>query len=198
MKATKVTLLRTEQPIVQSLLRVAALISIAIYCILNEHTFSNKVGCVLLGWIIWTFVEYAWHRWLMHGSGTHPAFKQVDVHRHHHQHPSELKVTTWHRILFFIGILISAGFTSTCDTYWNLLTGFYSGIAVFCYIHVLLHRKWSASIFPKLLKYHLAHHLKYPKSGYGVSVVWWDDILHSAPPADFKPTEKQWALYFKS
>lgn len=197
MKSMHSTIQPLNRAVLRSITMVLALTTTALVCINFHNPLSFKLGCILLGWILWTFVEYAWHRWLMHGSRSHPALNQVNVHLHHHQHPSELKVSTLHRILFFVGILISLQFTSICNNYWNLLTGFYGGIAFFCYIHVLLHRKWSASIFPTLLKYHLAHHLKYPKTGYGVSVVWWDDILQSAPPAHFTPTEKQWALYFK-
>src|SRR6266542_6429347 len=67
--------------------------------------------CLLFleGWLTWTFAEYILHRFWMHDKNSDSAIAQT--HHYHHTHPTELAVTTIHRllmVLFLASVLLTA------------------------------------------------------------------------------------------
>lgn len=149
------------------------------------------------GWLFWTLVEYFWHRYKMHPGPTAPRGRAFKEHRYHHEHPNDLQVRFHHRMLMLVGIVLLGAAAIRLDNYFTFIYGIYLGFVWFCYVHILLHRRWSAYFFPKLLNYHIHHHSKLPNVGYGVSVTWWDDIYGTIPPESSRISERVIELYFR-
>lgn len=140
-----------------------------------------------LGWSSWTFIEYIMHRFWMHQKNSDSSMAKT--HNHHHTHPTEMVITGWHRcvmLLVVIGLLIAA---FRFNNYFTLLTGFVTGIVLFFLMHKVLHLKITAKIFPRLFRYHIYHHCKYPNTCFGITVPWWDDLFKTVP-AQPKITER--------
>jgi len=154
--------------------------------------------CLLFitGWFFWTFMEYIVHRFWMHGKG-HSLYKfSSKRHLHHHTHPHDLKITSVHRFIMFLLIIVLVCLSHFLNNYFTLFTGFYSGFAGFCFIHVLLHKKWGRKIFRELVQYHIYHHCKYPDRCHGVTVTWWDKLFNTAPPENAVITNRIMDFYF--
>lgn len=134
------------------------------------------------GWLFWTWLEYHFHRFLMHPKTDKWKAKSSQKHQHHHRHPSELEVTFFHRILLFIFSCLFFYFAYRFHNYFTLFAGFFWGGAAFCYIHYLLHKEWTKIFMPQHHRFHIYHHCKYTDRCFGVSVIWWDHLFFTAPP----------------
>ncbi len=138
----------------------------------------------VLGWFTWTFTEYILHRFWMHhkDGGNH---KQMSsTHHHHHTHPTDISVTPLQRFLLVLISTVLILVSILVFDYLLILAGFFLGFAGYTCIHWLLHQKWSAYLFPRLHKFHIYHHCKYPETCFGVSVCWWDILFKTTPPSE--------------
>jgi sterol desaturase/sphingolipid hydroxylase (fatty acid hydroxylase superfamily) len=148
------------------------------------------------GWLTWTFVEYMVHRFWMH----HPYKKfnnsTYKIHMNHHKHPTDIRITNAQRYGCLFGSLILIIWSLWLNNYFTLAVGFYNGFLWYSYMHVFLHQKWAGKIFPKLQEFHIHHHGKYPNTGYSFSIIWWDKIFKTMPPADAKISDRVREFYF--
>jgi sterol desaturase/sphingolipid hydroxylase (fatty acid hydroxylase superfamily) len=134
------------------------------------------------GWLVWTWVEYHVHRFLMHPKNDKWKTGTSQSHQHHHRQPAELEVTLFYRILLFIFHCVLFYFAYKLNNYFTIFAGFSWGSAAFCYIHYLLHHKWTRIFMPRHHRFHIYHHCKYTNKCFGVSVTWWDHLFFTAPP----------------
>ena len=141
-----------------------------------------QAAAFICGWVTWTYGEYYWHRFLMHARGKTIAAGAQGNHLYHHQHPTELRIKTLHRVLMSMIFLLLIILSAVLQNYITFFTGLFFGFILYCYVHVLLHHQWSSKLFPRLLRYHVHHHCKYPNLCFGVSVPWWDDFFRTVPP----------------
>jgi hypothetical protein len=148
----------------------------------NEHQFLFHVLLFMAGWLAWTWTEYHVHRFLMHPKSDKWKTNTSRTHQHHHKEPSKLEVTLLHRILLFIFSCLFCYISYRCNNYFTLFAGFFWGAAFFCYIHYLLHHKWTKPFLPVHHRFHIYHHCRYTDRCYGVSVPWWDYLFFTAPP----------------
>jgi Fatty acid hydroxylase superfamily len=135
------------------------------------------------GWVIWTWTEYLVHRFMMHPKKRSGHNSTSRGHHHHHRQPSKLEIGLIQRIallaisgLFFYG-------ACRLQNYFTAVTGFAWGGAAFCYIHYLLHHRWTRKFLPNHHRFHIYHHCKHIDCCFGVSVTWWDRLFFTAPPA---------------
>jgi sterol desaturase/sphingolipid hydroxylase (fatty acid hydroxylase superfamily) len=140
--------------------------------------------CLLLfdGFLSATYLEYHLHRFW--------------TYKNHHRHPSDIRVTPIQRtimgkicLVFFIPAVY-------WNNYFTLFTGFIMGCSYSFISHWMLHQRWVKWLFPRLLKFHMYHHSKFPNHGFGFSCPWWDILFKTAPPADAPITNKIIDLYF--
>lgn len=126
------------------------------------------------GWFVWTFAEYAIHRWVFH-----VLFPRQ--HWLHHIRPtsmsSNVSVQSWHSFLGLsfaylasIDLLgLNAGspfFAGICAGYW-----FYS------FVHFAVHHlEQPGAFFGDLAAIHDIHHRR-PRVNFGVQTVLWDRLL---------------------
>ncbi len=170
--------------------------------LLGTILFINKTYPVLsqllqlfTGWLTWTYGEYLWHRFKTHAKNEQPG-KVYQRHMYHHQHPAQLKIQLPHRVFMMIGMIVFGIISIRLNNYFTLFTGFYTGFVWFCYMHVVLHRRWSMKIFPRLFRYHVQHHCKHPDKCFGVSVPWWDDVFGTAPSGSYRIPARIIDFYF--
>lgn len=122
----------------------------------------------LTGILLYSFLEYAVHRWLLHG----PMSK---LHSEHHRDPDkQLSVPFKYYVPAFLVLWLVAGF-------WLML-----GTAVGWYLSSKLHdelhhghstARWKLGLW----KHHNGHHAKVT-TNYGVSSVVWDKLFRTAKP----------------
>jgi sterol desaturase/sphingolipid hydroxylase (fatty acid hydroxylase superfamily) len=148
------------------------------------------------GWLTWTYVEYFFHRFAMHPKKNKSHSAPAKKHQHHHHSPSVLEVNLFHRLLLFIVSCFLVFFAWKLNNYFSIISGFFWGFSAFCYIHYLLHQKWIKYFIPRHHYFHICHHCKFPDTGFGVTVIWWDALFGTMPPEEFKISEKATSLYY--
>ena len=140
------------------------------------------VGVVLLGFLSFGFLEYAVHRWILHG----PPSVARRGHRHHHAEPTALVATP-----FFVAAIASIAI-------WQLLRlvcpaaaaaffvfGLYAGYNHFALFHHWVHHHRSdigyGWYWRRLDRLHHVHHRR-QGSNFGVSTTIWDGIFGTLRP----------------
>ena len=153
------------------------------------------VAFFALGYVMWTFVEYLFHRYVLHGrfaAGEGPIrrflHERLDpLHWEHHERPfdgmhisGELKDIL---PLFFVAAPVS--FLFPVYTAPVLLGGVVQSYVGEEWFHYALHFSNSRiPLFRRVKKYHLYHHS--PKGinrGYGITTRFWDGVFDTRFPA---------------
>ena len=140
------------------------------------------ISCVLGGLFVWTFVEYALHRWVFHLESKNPDVARwiYVIHGNHHDDPYD-----WYRgvmpiapAVIYSGLLFLL-FTLVLGVKYSIpfFGSFMLGYLLYDYIHFGTHhftpRTWLGR---KLRQYHLKHHVHDDKI-FGVSSPLWDIVL---------------------
>jgi len=130
----------------------------------------------VVGLLVWTFVEYAVHRWVYHAI---PFFEKF--HDAHHDEPKALigvpsfvssgvMLAVFFLPLYFtVGIVFSGGFSS----------GAMLGYAGYMLVHHASHH-WTlkpGSMLYKARVQHMAHHYNSTPGNYGVITAFWDHVF---------------------
>jgi sterol desaturase/sphingolipid hydroxylase (fatty acid hydroxylase superfamily) len=180
---------------------LATFFFIAIALILIANALPDKylrfVVLLMVGWLTWTFTEYALHRFWMHNIFKTKGNKFFDIHMEHHKHPREIKIKKTHRTVTFAGAIVLIVISIYLNNYFTVFTGFYFGFLLYSLLHVVLHKPWSRYIMPNLQRAHIHHHGKYPDKGFSFSMILWDWMFDTLPPKDAKITKKMLEFYFK-
>ena len=148
------------------------------------------------GFIVFTFLEYIAHRFWMHGKEEKHSGKSLALHLHHHRHPTELKITATARNGLLLGNFLLIGIAYWVDNYFTLFTGFYSGFVSYCFMHVILHKRWAGKVFPALQLSHIHHHCKYPDRCFGICTTRWDELFNTTVPKEIRISERILQFYF--
>lgn len=143
------------------------------------------VTLVLLGWLAWSFVEYAAHRWIMHGH-LPPHFLRQE-HRAHHLDPTDLP--TWRSLAHAVpGLLILAlGSLAIRIAVGIDARPLVVGLAFGGVSYVLAHRSAHSARrrsrwVPLPWRCHLGHHSVSARSNFGFSTVLWDRAMGTFEP----------------
>ncbi len=146
--------------------------------------------------IMFTFFEYIAHRFWMHGKEEKHSGKHLELHMHHHKHPTELKITPTMRNWLLVTNLILIAVAWWLDNYFTLLPGFFSGFICYSFMHVILHKRWARKIFPALQVSHIHHHCKYPDRCFGICTTGWDQLFNTTVPKEVRISERILQFYF--
>jgi len=170
--------------------------AVFIYGSLNiEAALIYKVSFFAAGLLLFTFLEYVFHRFVYHSGEDYMAEEnwQYKVHGVHHDHPKDKDILA---MPIPLGILLGLVFFGI---FWLLLhtnafffwPGFFVGYAAYLYIHYIIHtRKPPQNTFRVLWDHHNLHHYIYDDKAYGVSSPLWDVIFGTMPPKG-KPIPRQ-------
>lgn len=151
----------------------------------KEQTGSEIALTVLAGVLVWTFIEYIFHRYLFHFPAKSDLTKRL-VFLFHGLHHDEPHCKT--RLVFppFPAFLILSVFYFLFSlivpaiALHTFLAGFLIGYLCYDYIHYATHHfPMTGKVGRYLRKYHLQHHFSCPDAKYGVSSPLWDYIFNT-------------------
>jgi len=152
---------------------------------LSNLTILTIILYIIFGMFIWTFTEYALHRWLFHLHPKSDFGKRLIFlfHGVHHDYPSD----KWRLVMppsvslplatfFYILFRLIFGFVYV-DPFF---AGFLIGYLFYDITHYAIHHFNIRKKFWKDLKvHHTKHHFQDPELGFGVSNSFWDVIFRT-------------------
>ena len=163
-----------------------------LFFFVNSHwtfqliAFAGGVFC-------WTFIEYFIHRFMMHGKEKKEYHKSL--HFHHHV-TGTIFTSQVKRILYSSGAIILIGLSIFFSSYLFLIAGIATGLSLYSYMHVWLHKPWASKWIGGLQKFHMQHHFGQTEKCFGVTNTWWDRIFNTAGKTEKAAGAKSIELYF--
>lgn len=160
---------------------VAALAAVLLVAAPREQGWEI-VALALLGLASWTAIEYALHRFVLHGMQPFSRW-----HAEHHERPQALicapTIVSASLIaaLIFLPALLLLGVWFSCALTLGVLTGY---LAYAITHHATHHwRSDNAWLRRRKRSHALHHHATLEPGGYGVTSTFWDHVFHSIPRA---------------
>jgi hypothetical protein len=150
------------------------------------------------GWLVWTWIEYHAHRFIMHPKSNKWKTSTSQSHQHHHRQPSKLEVTLFYRIVLFV--------LNCCIFYlaYRLNNFFYS----FCRLFMgsrsfLLYSLPSASKMDKNIyatppRISRISSLQIHGQVFWRHRNWWDYLFFTAPPKAISLSDRIVDFYYQS
>jgi sterol desaturase/sphingolipid hydroxylase (fatty acid hydroxylase superfamily) len=140
---------------------------------------GNAAFAILGGMVVWSFLEYAIHRFILHNRSL---FAQD--HDAHHAEPKALIGTpTWLTLLLMIaGIYLPASYLLHPGLGLTFGFGVTLGYLVYSFAHYSLHH-WNFSDIGLLYRWkrlHALHHFAGPEGNFGVTSSLWDHVFGTA------------------
>jgi sterol desaturase/sphingolipid hydroxylase (fatty acid hydroxylase superfamily) len=179
-------------PIAIMVIWIPVSILFLVLAIVNGASAGAIIGGFVMGLFVWTFAEYALHRFLFHFPAKTPRTKRIFFlfHGVHHAQPQiktrlvmppvvsiPLAALFWVLFHLVIGLLLGA-------TAWvnPLFSGFIAGYLLYDLGHYATHHLPMRKGYLKFIKrYHMLHHYKTPNQRYGVSSPIWDAVFGTYP-----------------
>lgn len=143
-------------------------------------------AALLLGYIIWTLIEYFGHRFLFHYEfpGKLGARLHHLIHGVHHVHPNDplrlvMPVLLSGPIMLIAYAVVRLLFGAPLG--YPVLMGFILGYLGYDMVHYYVHHGAPTTrVGLALRRSHMLHHFRDPSRGYGVSAPWWDEVFGTA------------------
>ncbi len=162
------------------------IIAYLIYLAINSSiSVVAAITMVSLGLFVWTFVEYAMHRFVFHYHPNSKLGKKLHwmLHGVHHDYPQDEKrlvlppgISLILATLFF---LLFNSFIPTPELY-PFFAAFLMGYLIYDIGHYAMHHfSFKSKLFKKIKLHHMKHHYVEPNEGFGVSNPLWDIILRT-------------------
>ena len=139
-------------------------------------------GLFAAGLLIWTFVEYSMHRWVFHYEPRSRWGKQLHfmLHGVHHDYPNDASrlvmppaVSLPLAALFYLLFLLLFGRFAPA-----IFAGMITGYLFYDTLHYATHHfTLRRGVWLWLKKYHLRHHYRDDRAGYGVTSPLWDYVF---------------------
>lgn len=164
--------------------------------IVVEKPIVSFIFLLFVGWLIWTFTEYFIHRFLMHDMILQGSKDNLFHHQKHHQSPQNLKINSFHRLIFLLIFLLSLTLSIQYGGYTVLLAGFIFGFTSYNFLHYLLHQPFGKYFLPKVQRAHILHHFHRPNQGFSFSTSFWDWLFRTQPSKTDKITKAMLSKYF--
>lgn len=148
----------------------------------------------VLGLFLWTFIEYALHRFLFHLDHylpDHPIALSLHFTMHgvHHYLPMDKMRLVMPPALFCILAYPFYRLVFAVFPYYMACSGFSGGLLGYvCYdvTHYVLHHTQLPQFLQELKTYHLEHHYKNYELGFGVTSQFWDVIFGTEITSTFE------------
>lgn len=140
---------------------------------------------LIIGLVVWTFTEYAIHRWVFHFRPQSRLGKRFVFlfHGLHHDDPNDATRLVMPPVpAALIMCLLYALIVLICPEPYRhgFMAFFITGYLCYDYIHFATHHfRMSSPIGKFLRKYHLQHHFRNPDRQYGVSSPLWDFVFRT-------------------
>ncbi len=158
---------------------------VVLLAVLSIQALSLPValGATLLGYFIWTLIEYFGHRYLFHYEfpGRFGARIHFLIHGVHHVHPNDPLRLVMPPLLS--GPIMATAFVVTTLLFgwpvgFPVLLGFLIGYLGYDMTHYYLHHaEPKTRLGLAMRRAHMLHHFRDPTRGFGVSAPWWDHVF---------------------
>lgn len=162
------------------------LIAMAIIFLRSHWTLPWRFILLFLtgGWFFWTFVEYVFHRFVLHHPRAPKIFEAWHEHAPHHENPNdpEKMVYSLGESFFFFtaAFFLFWGLTQNLATALGLAAGFMLGYLFYEFTH------WGSHFWNRqtalgrwLFANHWRHHFDNPKRCFGFSTRLWDWLFRT-------------------
>ena len=140
---------------------------------------AELAALAMAGLASWTAIEYAMHRFLLHGV---QPFKSW--HEEHHQRPNAIIFTptilslAWQFVLIFIPAYLAGGPWRASALTFGVLAGYLSYTITH---HAVHHWRADNHWLKQRKRWHALHHHRTDQPGcYGVTTAFWDHVFGSA------------------
>jgi sterol desaturase/sphingolipid hydroxylase (fatty acid hydroxylase superfamily) len=142
------------------------------------------IGLFVLGWLIWTLLEYVIHRFAFHYDPKTQVGKTLHffVHGVHHDYPNDAsRLVMPPAISIPVAVLLYLLFALIFGRFFEpIVAGTFSGYIFYDSVHYATHHfAMRGGIWTWLKQYHLKHHYKDEHTGYGVSSPLWDYVFRT-------------------
>jgi 4-hydroxysphinganine ceramide fatty acyl 2-hydroxylase len=142
------------------------------------------VALFVVGWLIWTLLEYVIHRFVFHYEPKTRLGKVLHfvVHGVHHDYPNDASRLVMPPVVsiplaFFFYVLFALVFGRFCPP---VMAGLISGYIFYDSLHYATHHfVMRKGVWSWLKQYHLRHHFQDDHAGYGVSSPLWDYVFRT-------------------
>jgi sterol desaturase/sphingolipid hydroxylase (fatty acid hydroxylase superfamily) len=145
------------------------------------------VAAVIVGFLAWGFIEYAMHRWVLHG----PPTMARRGHARHHADATALISTPFLVIMSgacaiwaLLALAVPAGLAAL------LVFGMYSGYNYFALLHHLQHhREKDLARFGYWRRFEQLHRIHHDRHvvNFGITTTIWDRLLGTFEPSGLRP-----------
>ncbi|ORE12085.1 Inositolphosphorylceramide-B hydroxylase [Rhizopus microsporus var. microsporus] len=156
--------------------------------LMNQHNTMTTGSLFLLGVFIWTFLEYALHRFLFHYDDRMPENQfmfllHFVLHGFHHYLPMDrarLVVPPALLVVLAYPWITLAHILFPSSAAFAIVAGGMFGYVCYDMTHYYVHHaKVIPFHFKEMKKYHLAHHYKDFEAGYGITSKFWDYVFNT-------------------
>jgi sterol desaturase/sphingolipid hydroxylase (fatty acid hydroxylase superfamily) len=185
-----------RNPILDRLSRVHHLVPLLVYAPAVAALFcfaavtlsaAAALGGLMLGYLLWTLVEYFGHRFLFHYRASSAVGRHIQflIHGVHHDHPGDPLRLVMPPLMSVpimaaaYGVLrLACGGARAVP----ILAGFMAGYVAYDMLHFFVHHGRPKTRFGRVLRYrHMHHHFRDDSSWFGVSAPWWDAVFATRP-----------------
>lgn len=166
--------------------------TITLFFFLNTHWVFRLIAFAG-GLFCWTFIEYFIHRFMMHGKEKKEY--QKTLHFHHHV-TGTIFTSQVKRILYSSAAIILICCSLLFSSYLFMIAGIATGLSIYSYMHVLLHKQWASKWIGGLQKFHMQHHFGQTEKCFGVTNTLWDRVFNTIGKTDKIAGAKSIELYF--
>lgn len=169
-----------------SIFIITALVSLYYGFTRGFLTGLSALGLFLAGWLLFTFAEYAVHRYLYHlpANTERRAKFQYTMHGVHHEFPKDkTRLAMPPIVTVFVASLLFFIFRFVFGTWaFGILAGFTFGYALYLFVHYAIHAYAPPKNFLKVWwTHHSQHHYRQDEIAFGVSSTLWDHIIGTMP-----------------
>jgi len=141
---------------------------------------AHCLAALAAGWLAWTGIEYALHRWVLHRV---PPFRRW--HAAHHASPAAyIGTPTWLSAALFLAAWAGLTLALPRAAAAGVAAGAMIGYLVYAAIHDAVHHRRAAagSWLHRAKLRHALHHRAGVHGPYGVSTLAWDHLFGTVPP----------------
>jgi sterol desaturase/sphingolipid hydroxylase (fatty acid hydroxylase superfamily) len=178
----KLSRVHWSTPLVVYLPVVLALVALS----LRSYDASAVLAAAVLGYFIWTLIEYFGHRFLFHYPfpGKLGARFHFLIHGVHHEHPNDPLRLVMPVLLSGPIMIVAFGVARLLfglPLAYPVLSGFIAGYIAYDMVHYYVHHGRPRTLVGRTLRrLHMLHHFRDPALGFGVSAPWWDYVFKTA------------------
>ena len=138
--------------------------------------YGFNVSCAVSGYMVWSFWEYIYHRFVMHGLKNTVYYNKL--HGYHHLHPSKVSHIPVFQYILVSPVFYIVSYYINPSYVFSYATGHLCGLYCFEQMHYLIHRDVNREKI--YTKYHLYHH-KYSNFAYCFTTPCFDILCGTFP-----------------